>query len=102
MPWLAVRLGLGEWAGLAAGWGGALVPLHYWGESMGVFENTLAALLLLAFVGWAGPQIQGLGRTVEEAGGGDRRVCGSADAGVADNAAAGGGAGRAGALADEA
>ncbi len=61
MPWLAVRLGLGEWAGLAAGWGGALVPLHYWGESMGVFENTLAALLLLVFTGLAGPQLRGEG-----------------------------------------
>lgn len=59
MPWLASRLGLAAWAGLAAGWSGALVPLHYWGESVGVFENTLVALLLLAFTGWAGPLLIG-------------------------------------------
>lgn len=54
LPWLGVRLGLGLWPGLAAGWFGALVPLHYWGEAMGVFENTLAGLMLLVFAGWMG------------------------------------------------
>ncbi len=54
LPWVGLRLGLGLWPGLAAGWFGALVPLHYWGEAMGVFENTLAALMLLVFTGWVG------------------------------------------------
>ncbi|NWF83556.1 MAG: hypothetical protein HXY18_06985 [Bryobacteraceae bacterium] len=58
MPWVASRLGLGTWVGAVAGWSGALVPLHYWGESMGVFENTLVALLL-ALTGWAGPLLTG-------------------------------------------
>lgn len=63
LPWAAARLGLGRWAGLAAGWGGALIPLHYWGEAMGVFENTLSAWLLLVLAGWAGPRLQGPDRT---------------------------------------
>lgn len=43
---LAVRMGLGMRAGRLAGWMGALIPLHYWGELPGTFENTLSALLL--------------------------------------------------------
>jgi hypothetical protein len=43
---------------------GALIPLHYWGESFGVFENTLAALCLLFMPLLAGPALTGAaGRT---------------------------------------
>ncbi len=52
LPWVGLRLGFGGRPGLAAGWFGALAPLHYWGEAMGVFENTLAALMLLVFTAW--------------------------------------------------
>lgn len=49
LPFVAVRLGLERRAGVLAGLIGAVVPLYYWGEVPGYFENTLSALLLLVF-----------------------------------------------------
>ena len=56
LPPIAMALGLGFWPGLLAGLGGALIPLHYWADSMGDFENTFTALFLeltlLQFLGF--------------------------------------------------
>jgi hypothetical protein len=46
LPAIAIALGLGFWPGVLAGFGGALIPLHYWPESMGDFENTFSGLFL--------------------------------------------------------
>jgi hypothetical protein len=57
LPLLGLRLGLGPRAGRAAGFCGALLPIYYWGELPGAFENGLSALLLAAATLWIAPHI---------------------------------------------
>jgi hypothetical protein len=59
LPFLAARLGLPRRAGIIAGVAGAVLPLYYWGEVPGTFENTLSGLLLVVFSYWVAPYLAG-------------------------------------------
>jgi hypothetical protein len=50
LPWLARRLGLSEWAGWLAAFALAVMPINFFYESFGDWEQPLAALVLVGLL----------------------------------------------------